>query len=129
MKKRGNILVVDDESVIRQLLVRTISRDGYSVSEASDGVAALEVLNKSHFDIVVSDIKMPRMNGMELLTEIRSKYPGVSVVLITGHGSEYNAEAVTEAGADQFITKPFKNTEISRTLAILFNSREQQRKA
>ena len=126
MKNRGSILVVDDESIIRQLLVRTISRDGYSVSEASDGVAALEVLQKSHFDIVVSDIKMPRMNGMELLTEIRSKYPRVSVVLITGHGSEYNAEAVTEAGADQFITKPFKNTEISHTLATLFNRREQQ---
>ena len=129
MKNRGSILVVDDESVIRQLLVRTISRAGYQVSEAADGVEALEYLARSHVDIVISDIKMPRMDGMDLLAEIRRQYPHVSVVLITGHGSEYNAEAVLKAGADYFITKPFKNTEIAPTLAALFHRREVREQA
>jgi CheY-like chemotaxis protein len=129
MRKRGTILVVDDEPVIRGLLVRSIAREGYQVSEATNGREALELLKMARFDIVISDIKMPEMDGMELLTEIRSSYPSVSVILITGYGAEYNSQDVIAAGADYFITKPFKNVEIAHTLETLFQRRQRQSQA
>lgn len=122
---RATVLVVDDEQFIRQLLVRSIKREGYLVSEACDGREALEVLRESNVDIVISDIKMPNMDGWQLLEEIKKDYPDVSVILITAYAGDHTPEHAIEAGADYFITKPFKNVEIARTLTGLMNRRRK----
>jgi len=114
-----SVLVVDDEVFIRQILSRIVSREGYSVAEANDGVEALEKMADRHFDFVISDIQMPRMGGMELLAKIKGQYTDTRVLLITGYGGADTADEVSAAGADCFITKPFKNVEISRTLTAL----------
>ena len=86
---------------------------------------ALEKLESTSFNLVISDIKMPRMDGIELLFEIKSRYPQISVLLITGHGDEYNSQDVLAAGADYFITKPFKNVDIARTLRSIYLRRRE----
>ena len=123
---RATVLVVDDEQFIRELLARSIKREGYLVSEAGDGREALEILRDNHIDIVISDIKMPNMDGWQLLEEIKKEYPDVSVILITAYAGDHTPEHAIEAGADYFITKPFKNVEIARTLTGLINRRRKQ---
>ena len=119
MKNGLSVLVVDDEVFIRQILSRIVSREGYSVDQASDGIEALDKMSERRFNFVISDIKMPRMDGMELLATIKEKYPETHVLLITAYAGEYTAEDAIAAGADYFITKPFKNVEIARTLTAL----------
>ena len=131
MRRHASVLVVDDESFIRQILSRMVSREGYRVSQASDGKDALKLLAESPCQIVISDIKMPNMDGIELLGEIKSHHAGTSVILITAYAGEYSAEDALAAGADAFITKPFKNIEIAETLrkVLITNLRKQKRAA
>ena len=116
MHMRTSVLIVDDETFIRQILARIVSREGYEVRQASDGQDALDRLSEVSYDIVISDIKMPNMDGIELLGEIKTIHPDVGVILITAYAGEYSAEEALKAGADAFIAKPFKNTEIAETL-------------
>ena len=116
-----SVLVVDDEQTIRQILVRIVRRDGYAVQEAVNGKDALEKMSTSRFDLVITDVKMPEIGGLELLAKIKSNYPDTKVVIVTSHVGDMTAAEVISAGADQFIEKPFKNFEISRTLADLMS--------
>jgi CheY-like chemotaxis protein len=130
MRPQASVLVVDDESFIRQILSRIVSREGYQVLQAADGKDALKSLAETPCRIVISDIKMPNMDGIELLSEIRVNHPHVSVILITAYAGEYSAEAAISAGADAFITKPFKNVEIAETLRrVLVTNPRSQKKA
>lgn len=116
MCANASVLIVDDETFLRQILTRIVKREGYSVAEAADGVEALEKLKSRQFEFVISDIKMPRMDGLELLAEIKSNWPDTKVLLITNYEGEYSAEMAIASGADFYITKPFKNVEIARSL-------------
>jgi DNA-binding NtrC family response regulator len=112
---KGNItiLVVDDEEMIRSLLERILEREGYRVVTAVDGVAALETLKLEKIDIVLSDMKMPRMNGFELLKAVKRDYPDKAVIIMTAYGDTYTVKDALLLGADEYVTKPFKSYEIS----------------
>ncbi len=130
MRPNATVMVVDDESFIRQILTRIVSREGYQVHQASDGVDALQTLAKTPCQIVISDIKMPNMDGIELLDQIRGKHPMISVILVTAYAGEYSMQDALAAGADAFITKPFKNVEIAETLRnVLLRNRKRAQKA
>ena len=116
MDPRADVLIVDDETFIRQILARIVTREGYKVRQACDGQDALDRLSEASCDIVISDIKMPNMDGIALLSEIKSRHPEISVILITAYAGEYSAQDALRAGADSFIAKPFKNVEIAETL-------------
>lgn len=122
MNPNASVLIVDDEQFIRQILCRIVSREGYAVGEASDGEDALKKMEQDKYDIVISDIRMPQMDGMELMEQIHKRHPGTAVVLITAYAGEYNSETALAAGADSYITKPFKNIEIARTLMSVNNN-------
>lgn len=113
MVRQKSVLVVDDEHVIRTILSQILRRDGYSVSEASNGKEALVKMTEQPIDFVVTDIRMPEMDGMELLIELKNKYPKIPVAVITGHSGSYPPEDLIAAGADQYIVKPFKKDQIS----------------
>lgn len=113
MKKEVSILVVDDEPMMRELLTKILERDGYRVLAAEDGVAALEILEKEDVAIVLSDLQMPRMGGFDLLKKIKGDHPGVGIVMMTSYGDTYTVKDALLLGADEYITKPFKNHEIS----------------
>ncbi|UCC43809.1 MAG: response regulator [Candidatus Zixiibacteriota bacterium] len=108
----GAVLVVDDEELLRDLLRKALGRAGFRVRLAGSGAEALEILQSHRISIMLADIKMPQMSGIELLTEVKEKHPTVPVLLMTGHGGDYSEDEMLEAGADGYIAKPFKNMEI-----------------
>ncbi len=113
MKSSVSILIVDDEEMMRNLLNRILSREGYKIRSAEDGVAALEVLKAEKINIIISDMKMPRMNGFELLKNVKKKYPDIGVIIMTAYGDTYTVKDALLLGADEYITKPFKSYEIT----------------
>lgn len=114
-----SVLVVDDEETIRTVLKRILDREGYSVIEASNGQEALDQMGKTPAQFVISDIQMPVLDGLELLVQLKDKYPETKVLMITGYGTEYSPEMAISSGADYFITKPFRSTDIALTLRLM----------
>lgn len=113
MKTGVSILVVDDEQLLRDILVKILSKDGYTVETAVDGEEALEKLRQQSFQLLISDIKMPRLNGFELLKEVKQKYPEMGVIMMTAYGDSFSVKDSLLLGADEYITKPFKSFEIN----------------
>jgi len=101
------VLVVDDEEAVRVSLAAWLERGGYGVSTASGGAEALSALKRERFDLVLLDIKMPGMDGHELLRRIKSEDPGLPVVLITAYGSIESAVTAMKQGASDYLLKPF----------------------
>jgi CheY-like chemotaxis protein len=102
-----NILIVDDSDDLSHVISDFLSMYGYRVHTARDGLDALEYLEKTSMDIVVSDIHMPRMDGFTLMTEIKSRYPSTPIILITGFSVSEARKMAFEKGADAFVAKPF----------------------
>ena len=113
MKKDIAILVVDDEPMMQTLLERILTRDGYRVLTAGDGAQALEVLARESVSIVISDLQMPVMGGLDLLKIVKKDYPHLGVIIMTAYGDTYTVKDALLLGADEYITKPFKSFEIS----------------
>ncbi len=110
--ERPRILVVDDEKFIRDILADFLSMEGYQVRTAEDGVSAVNELQREHFDLVLSDLKMPRMGGLDLLRAIAAEYPSTLTVIMTGFGTVETAIDAMKRGAYDYILKPFKVEEI-----------------
>lgn len=113
MKSSVTILVVDDESMMRNLLKKILSRDGYQVVLAESGDEALSILGKEKIDLVISDLKMPGLDGFELLKVVKDEYPEIAIIIMTAYGDTYTVKDALLLGADEYITKPFKSFEIS----------------
>lgn len=111
-KKIYNILVVDDEDSMREFLVIMLRREGYLVDCAADGLQAISDLKEKIYDLVISDIKMPRMGGLELLAEVRERFPELIMIMITAFSTTEEAVEAMKMGAYDYITKPFKNEEV-----------------
>jgi len=102
------ILIVDDEDSLRLLLMKSLTRAGFSCKDVENAEKALKLLASETFNLVISDISMPGMDGVELLKIIKTCHSGVDVVLMTGYGTDYSYSNIMEAGASDYITKPFK---------------------
>jgi two-component system, NtrC family, response regulator PilR len=107
-----NILIVDDEQSYRQLLSLVFETDGNNIRTAMNGRQALELLQQEPADIIISDVKMPDMDGIEMLRAVRETLPDVGVVLMTAFASVETAREAFKLGADDFITKPFDVEEL-----------------
>jgi len=99
------ILLVDDEERYREVLARVLTKAGYEVVEASDGIEALSLLEKSKIDLVLSDILMPGLNGYALVARLRAKWPSMPVILTTGFLPQDAAKNMMN-GSVEFIPKP-----------------------
>jgi len=117
-----HILIIDDEAAIRSALKEILEYESYTVKEAEDGPTALKMLEKETFDLVFCDIKMPRMDGLEVLEKIREKEIESPVVIITGHGSVETAVDALKKGAYDFIQKPL---DLNRILVTVRNATNQ----
>ena len=111
-KKKTRILIVDDDPIILELLGISISSFGYEYSAAEDGLAALEKLKHEKFSLVITDMMMPNMDGMQLLQHIHEKYPNLGVIVVTGYTGTFSYTDVIKAGASDFISKPFNTDEL-----------------
>jgi len=107
MKKRAKILVVDDEAIIRESLHDWLSDAGYQVFTAENGPQALEILEKERLGIVIADLVMPEMDGIELMKRAKAILPNLGVIIITAYGSIPTAIAAMREGAYDYIEKPF----------------------
>jgi diguanylate cyclase (GGDEF)-like protein len=122
-KKDAKILVVDDDELVRVTLNVLVSSLGYSCMVACNGKEALRVLEKTPVDIVLSDIVMPEMDGLELLARIREDYKKTDVIIATGFSERTNYADVIKAGAMDFIKKPIEQSELEAKLARAFRER------
>jgi DNA-binding NtrC family response regulator len=114
------ILIVDDEAGMRKLLGRVLAKNGYDSVAAANGTEALRLAEAEQFDLVITDIKMPTMDGLQLLQELKNFDPALPIIVITAYGTVESAVQALRAGAYDYITKPFENDEIRLTVAKAF---------
>ncbi len=112
----ARILIADDELNIRKVLAATLRREGHEVVTAKDGQEAMELLESGKIQVVVTDLKMPKVDGLELLQHVQCHYPQIPVIIITAHGSINNAVEALKSGALDYITKPFDKEDLIRTV-------------
>lgn len=108
MDDKMNIMIVDDEKIVRESLFHWFTKLGHTVEKASSGFEALDGLEKNPFDVLFVDIRMPEMNGLELLEKVKTEYPETVVVIITAYGSIETAVKAMQLGASDYLLKPFK---------------------
>jgi two-component system response regulator HydG len=106
------ILIAEDEDITRKHLIYALVREGYEVVGTRNGREALEQMGREYFDVLITDVKMPEMSGIELLEKTKQKYPHIEVLIITGFGSIDAAVEAMKKGAHEYITKPFNLDEL-----------------
>ena len=116
MKKKLKILIVDDEKAVADILGSLIEIDGHKVSVTYDAPKALEIYQKDKFDVVLADISMPGMDGIDLTQKLLEIDKNAKVVVITGHTGTLEVELALNAGAKKFLKKPFSKSEIDEMI-------------
>jgi two-component system response regulator AtoC len=110
------ILIIDDEKNMRHMLKTMLIKAGYAVKSAADGIEGLRLLNEFEFEVILCDIKMPRMDGMTFLSQARKKYPEKTYIMMSAYGSIETAVEAMKKGCYDYISKPFKPDEVLLTL-------------
>jgi two-component system, NtrC family, response regulator AtoC len=124
LPEKKQVLIVDDEPNLRKILAAQLSRDGYDVMTAEDGEQGLQMLRDHHIDLVVTDLKMPKVDGMTLLREALREDPELPVVMITAHGTVDTAVEALKTGAFDYLTKPFDKDEVRQIVAKALKTRQ-----
>jgi len=124
LPERKQVLIVDDEPNLRKILSAQLSRDGYDVMTANDGEEGLAALKDHHIDLVITDLKMPKVDGMTLLKKALEEDPELPIVLITAHGTIDTAVEALKSGAFDFVTKPFDKDEVRQIVAKALKTRD-----
>ncbi len=119
-----HLLLVDDEASLRSVVAERLRDSGYEVTEAEDGEAAVKALDGFAFDVVVSDLRLPGVDGREVLETALTRYPGIVAIVVTGYGTVKDAVEMTKMGVADFIAKPFQFDELMHVL----NSALEQRR-
>jgi two-component system response regulator RegX3 len=113
------VLVVEDETSLREGIVDLLSGDGHAVTAVGDGVAGVEVGLRDPFDVVVLDLMLPRLDGMEVCRRLRAARPGMPILMLTARGSEDDKVRGLTEGADDYVTKPFSARELLARVRVL----------
>ena len=124
LPEHKQILVVDDEPNLRKVLSAQLERDGYDVHTAEDGQEGLELLAENHIDLVITDLRMPRVDGMEFLRRALKLDDSLPVVMLTAHGTVDNAVEALKTGAFDYITKPFDQNEVRAVVRKALKTRD-----
>lgn len=120
---KSRILVVDDEESIREFLEIMLKKEGYEITLAEDGQKAKDLLTKKNFDMIISDLQMPHVTGIELLKHVKDSYPDTVFMMITAFGTTETAVEAMKMGAYDYITKPFKIDEVRLNIQNALRSR------
>jgi two-component system response regulator AtoC len=124
LPEKKQVLIVDDEPNLRKILAAQLSRDGYDVLLAEDGEQGLAALREHHIDLVITDLKMPKVDGMELLRQAHAEQPELPIVMITAHGTVDTAVEALKLGAFDYLTKPFDKDEVRQIVGKALKTRE-----
>ncbi|MBS1232421.1 MAG: Fis family transcriptional regulator [Nitrospirae bacterium] len=117
------ILIAEDEDISLNNILDTLRDEGYDVSGTKDGTEALQKIEKGNFDVLITDIKMPGLSGIELLEKVKEEYPDIEVIIITGFGSIGSAVDAMKKGAFDYITKPFDLDELTMKVKKIMDQR------
>ena len=123
----ANVLVVDDEAAVRRVVAVALRSEGHTVTEAGDGLAALEALRAQRCDLIITDQCMPRLSGDRLLAEVQRLSPDTDVIMMTGYGSIESAVQAMRAGAADYMTKPFDLNDVREKVALRLAERSARR--
>jgi len=127
MGENARILVVDDDENIRKVLAMILEEEGYSVDQAETAKQAIEKTKKNVYNIALIDIRLPDMEGIELLTKIRDTVPRMRKIIITGYPTLQNAIEAVNRGADAYILKPFDVNKVLATIKEQLKKQEEER--
>jgi CheY-like chemotaxis protein len=128
LSTQGKVLIVDDESSLRRVLRVSLAALGFEAEEASTGEEALALLGANHYDVVLLDIEMPGIGGIETCKEIKRLFPQPIVLMLTVRDGKEDKVTALEAGADDYLTKPFRLPDlVARVRTALGNSRRESR--
>jgi len=116
VKRKAHVLIVDDEPNVRRVLGTLLEQAGWATTRAESGEQALDLVRAQDPDLVITDLKMPGMDGMELLGRLQSSFPEIPVIMLTAHGTITNAVEAMKLGAHDFITKPFDRDDVVQLL-------------
>ena len=116
MAEKSRILVVDDEDALRVVLSSELSSSGYDVETASDGDEAITMVQNKKFDLLLLDIKMPKVDGFEVLKFVKKNSPAVKVIMLTGFADLKNAIESKKHGAEDFVSKPYDLVDLLTTI-------------
>ncbi|MFZ1977947.1 MAG: response regulator [Bacteroidota bacterium] len=122
MPTKNRILVVDDEEALRIVLSAELEGEGYQVSNAADGQEAINILKKQEFDLILLDIKMPNVDGFEVLKYVKERLPKTKVIMLTGFADLKNAIESKKLGAEDFISKPYDLVDLLTTVERVLTS-------
>ncbi|MFH1135986.1 MAG: S16 family serine protease [Pseudomonadota bacterium] len=128
-KRKPRVLAADDEEITRDNLRHILEKEGWEVETAADGEEALAKLNRSEFDVVLTDMKMGRVDGLRVLDEARRLHPDCKVVILTGYATVNSAVETMKKGATDYLAKPFKLDDVRRTLGNIRDKMVKTRKA
>lgn len=120
---RGSILIIDDEEIIRTSCERILRPEGYRIKTGKSGAEGLRELDSSSFDLVLTDLKLPDIDGIEVLVRIKEKWPGTEVIIMTGYGTVQTAVRAMKAGVFDYIEKPFSPADL---LALVKRAMERK---
>jgi len=128
-KERPEILVVDDDAMVRDIVVESIKAAGYDVDVCGDAVEALKKNEEKNYDFIITDMRLPGMDGLSLIKRLRSGSSNTDVIVITGYGTIENAVECMKAGALEYLIKPFTVDQIQLAVKKAIEHRELRRKA
>lgn len=123
-ERASTILIVDDDPVIREIIETIVKVLGYTVKGCGDGLEAVALLQDAGYDVVITDMMMPKMDGMQLLKHVKAHYPATDVVVVTGHSDTFIYSNIINAGGTDFISKPFEGDELEAKLNRVFRERK-----
>ena len=126
LTEAATILVVDDEENAREGLSKILSKEGYAVDMASNGKEAIETLRRQSFDLVITDMRMPLMDGFEVLREIKKMNENIGVIMITAYGEVESYLEAINMGAFEYINKPVRVNELKRVITKVLEERRKK---
>jgi DNA-binding NtrC family response regulator len=116
MADKSRVLVVDDEEALRTVLSTELKGEGYEVDTASDGDEAISIVQNKKFDLLLLDIKMPKVDGFEVLKFVKKSFPSIKVIMLTGFADLKNAIESKKLGAEDFVSKPYDLVDLLTTI-------------
>lgn len=119
----ATVMIVEDDAATRRLYRFLLANSGYNVVEAEDGVMAMERLNAHTCHLIITDMNMPRMGGMELVRAVRQLYPDIYIIMVTAFGTPDTEKQAYRAGVNEYLTKPFDFEELEERVRNFFKKK------
>ena len=124
MTETKQVLVADDEDNLRRVLKAQLQHDGYDVHTVADGEAVLRALDEHHIDVLITDLRMPKLDGMRVLEAVSTRFPRLPVIMITAHGTVDTGVESLKLGAFDYVAKPCDQTEFRNVVHKAARTRE-----